>query len=263
MNLSLSLLMIKIVTLESRTNALFLMLSFSILAMSCAPLYVPNARNIPMFTGAKEFQATASAGMGYNLQAAYAITDHIGVTGNFMVASNKSAKKFQYRTQRYSELGIGFFENHKSVMVEAFVGVGAGKASARDSIYIFLSDDYVYSADAAYTKFFFQPALGMNRWDNFEWSFAPRISYVSFRSLDIYEGTTPIPPSKKNYLYFEPCVNLKISLYEKKFFFVLQSGFNLPLYNDDNNHFNIENFHGVTGLQFRIAPKLAGVVSKR
>lgn len=238
-----------------KTQAFILIGILSIGAMSCAPLYVPNARNVPMFTGAKEFQATASAGMGYNLQAAYAITDHLGVTGNFMVANNKASKKFQYRTQQYSELGIGYYHNAPSITFEMFAGLGAGKGATKDSIYNFLTNDYLYSANATYNKFFFQPALGMNRWENFEWSFAPRISYVMFQSIDIYEGDTYAPVAKKNYLYFEPCFNLKISLHKKKWFLFMQSGFNLPLYHNSNNHFTIENFHGVTGLQFRLAPR--------
>jgi len=53
------------------------------LLSSCAPMYVPNVRNAPLFNGKGEFQAAAFIGTGIDLQGALALSDHIGITGNY------------------------------------------------------------------------------------------------------------------------------------------------------------------------------------
>ena len=53
-----------------------------LIATSCSPVYVPNARNTPLFQGAGEVQVAAQVGQGYDVQTAVSITDHVGVMAN-------------------------------------------------------------------------------------------------------------------------------------------------------------------------------------
>jgi hypothetical protein len=207
-----------------------------------------------MFSGANEFQGTATAGIGYNVQLAYSFTDHLGITGNFLMANNQAKNRFKRRTQHFAEVGIGYYHNFKAITVEIFGGYGAGRGSARDSLYLFFTDDVLYQADATYNKYFIQPAIGMNKLKNFEWSVSPRIGYLNFKKLDIYADGSRLLVPKRNYFFLEPSANIKIDLHDAKVFLVFQTGLNLPLYTDKND-FNIENFHGVTGLQLKLGNK--------
>jgi hypothetical protein len=50
---------------------------------SCAPAYVPNALNTPLFNNKGEIHIAANTGIsGFDPQLAYAVTDNIGVMVN-------------------------------------------------------------------------------------------------------------------------------------------------------------------------------------
>ena len=230
----------------------------TLLCYCCAPVYVPNARNTPLFDGQGEFQATATAGIGYNVQSAYALTNHVGVMGNFLFANNKPAKRFQYRTQAYGELGLGYYNHIGNRYFDFYLGYGAGKGKAIDSSYYVFTTDIIYSARASYSKTFLQGAFGTKH-RNFEWSISQRISRVHFNEINVFYGDEPKGISDQGYFYLEPALNIKIALTKnKKAFFVIQSGMNIPLYNESTNDFNIERIHSVTGLQLRIGPTSSG-----
>jgi hypothetical protein len=220
---------------------------------SCAPVYIANTRNAPMFSGKNEAQASATVGVGYNAQLAYSFTNHFGVIGNFLYANNKPQKKFTYRTQSYGELGAGYYTNFKSFAVEIFAGYGKGNGTAFDSVYYIIDKDVLYHASATYNKFFIQPDIGMKNWPNFEWSFSPRLGFVNFNDLMVSKGDQVTMFSKKKYFFLEPSLNLKINLHDKKYFLMMQGGSNIFLHHHQDRDFNIQAAHVVVGLQIKFS----------
>jgi hypothetical protein len=221
-----------------------------LLCTCCTPLYVPNARNTPLFSGKKEFQASAAIGMGGNVQAAYALTDHIGITGNLLYANSKPQKKF-YRTHSYAEVGAGYYQNFKKLSIEIFAGIGKGKGRAVDSIYYVLQPDILYDANASYDKFFIQPDIGMKNHKNFEWSFSPRLGSVNFTDLNVMMGSENKLVEKRRYFVFEPSFNININLSKQKYFLMLQGGRNFVSGHKQEVDFNIQTFHGIVGLHIK------------
>ncbi len=223
------------------------------LCTGCAPLYLPNARNAPLFSGKKEFQASAAVGIGGNVQTAYALTNHIGVTGNLLYANSKPQKKYTYRTQTYAELGAGYYWNFKSFSLEIFAGVGKGKGKAIDSVYYVFQPDVPYEARASYNKFFIQPDIGMKNHKNFEWSFSPRFGSVDFNDLSVMMGSENRAVEKRRYFVFEPSFNININLSKQKYFLMLQGGRNFISGHKQDVDFNIQTFHGLVGLHMKFS----------
>lgn len=59
---------------------------------SCAPVYVPNARNAPLFRGAGEFQGSVNFSQGIDAQAAVSVTDHLGLMANYNYTNRTSTE---------------------------------------------------------------------------------------------------------------------------------------------------------------------------
>src|SRR5688572_21847076 len=78
---------------------------FLLCCCSCASVYVPSVRNVPLMTGKGEFQGSASFGNGANLNTAYALTDHVGITVGGMYANNRAQRvNNTYRRHKSTEL---------------------------------------------------------------------------------------------------------------------------------------------------------------
>src|SRR5687767_1839211 len=75
---------------RSNMKNFFLIALVALIFSACAPVYVPNSRNSPMFTKAGEFQGSIQFGNGIDAQGAVSVTNHIGLMGNFSYANNKS-----------------------------------------------------------------------------------------------------------------------------------------------------------------------------
>lgn len=60
------------------------------LLSSCAPLYLPATRNAPLFTEQGEAQISGFlSAAGIEAQGAYALSDHIALTGSYAYANQK------------------------------------------------------------------------------------------------------------------------------------------------------------------------------
>jgi hypothetical protein len=70
---------------------------------SCAPVYVPNLRNSPMFTKGGEFQASVQIGNGIEGQSAFAVTDHFRVMSNYSYIEQSDPENAEdYHRHTYS-----------------------------------------------------------------------------------------------------------------------------------------------------------------
>lgn len=98
---------------------------------ACAPIYVPNVRNSPMFTKEGEFQAAVQIGNGLEAQSAFAFTEHFGVMANFAFIDQSNLENEEdYHRHQFFEGGAGYFLNNDGSFFEVFAGYGRGKVPA-------------------------------------------------------------------------------------------------------------------------------------
>src|SRR6187401_1730782 len=83
---------------------------------SCASVYVSSLRNTPLMTRRGEFQGSASFGNGANVNAAYALTDHLGITVGGMYANNRAQNvNNTYRRHQSAEVALGYFGHNNKI----------------------------------------------------------------------------------------------------------------------------------------------------
>jgi hypothetical protein len=96
---------------------------------SCAPVYIPNARNTPQFKGGGEFQANVQISQGVDVQAAASITDHIGVMANFANTNHTSVDDDQedYIKHRFLKVESDTLKTPESFAMKFMVALAKGK----------------------------------------------------------------------------------------------------------------------------------------
>jgi len=205
---------------------------FIFLVTSCSPIYVPNLRNSPLFTKAGEVQGSAQFGNGLDVQAAVAISNHIGIMTNFSYGKSRityesSADSAYHHRHKFIEGGVGYYLNHNSWCFEVYGGYGSGEASNFDEYFVFAPA--AGHVTGKFDRFFFQPAIGLNK-KTFHFSLVPRISYVKLRMFNRdVSGTTISDFESDGEFFFEPGVLGKVNLANSRLVFFLQGGFSLPL----------------------------------
>jgi len=181
-----------------------------LLAASCSPLYVPNTRNVPLFKESGEFQAAVFATTaGADVQAAYAITDHVAVMGNYSRGSLKETSPDYTRKNSFGELGLGYYRVKRHSRLEVFAGYGIGKGTSYNQYYFFgLNNDVI--ATGKFNRLFLQPSIGTNN-KNFNLAFTPRLSWVKYTEFSAPNNKT-VTPDEKYQLFIEPAVTGKFHL---------------------------------------------------
>jgi hypothetical protein len=179
------------------------------LAASCAPIYVPTTRNVPLFRGAGEFQASAYVTTGVDVQAAFALTDHIGVTGCYSILSQKQTlptdalePNFQ-RKNNFGEAGLGYYKR-------------IGEGTSYSNYYFFAKDFGVKGivATGKYQQFFIQPSIGTNK-KKFNMAFTLRVSAVEFSkftSNGFTSTTVSVVPDEPLHIFVQPAITGKFPL---------------------------------------------------
>jgi hypothetical protein len=200
-----------------------------LIATSCAPVYVPNARNSPMFTKAGEFQGSMQLGNGLDLQGAVSVTNHIGLMANYSFA-DRNTKNYDpddengYHYHRFFEGAIGYFENEGNWCYEIFAGYGRGEGASYDQYEWWGTQRE--RATGKFERYFIQPAFGLNK-KIMHVSFAPRISIVDFNEFSNDFITYPIDDNPK--VFIEPAVIGRVNLMDNHLFFVFQAGVSVPV----------------------------------
>lgn len=155
----------------------------------CSPcFYAPNAHNIPMLKEKGQGTGTASVQFGpltkgLNVQGALAVSNHVGIMGNynhFSDRSNDASEEESASTKSKSnmgEIGVGYFNAFKDMFVfEAYAGFGGSRINTD-------YDDYWYGAGTSSigtTTFFVQPSIGIYK-KNVMVAFSTRFRTLSFR----------------------------------------------------------------------------------
>ena len=217
-----------------------------LLFTSCAPVYVPNLRNSPMFTKGGEFQAAAHVGNGLEIQSAYAITDHLGVMTNLSFIDQTGLDSEEdYHRHRFFEGGIGYFKNRDESFFEVYAGYGRGQGTSYDE-YELLGPQSV-AATGRYERYFLQPAFGLNK-DYMNVSFAPRFSLVDFYEFSTELARTEVREKPK--AFFEPAIIGRANFANNHLYAIFQAGASLNM--NQSLYFDRRTFTVSAGLGLRL-----------
>jgi len=220
-----------------------------ILLAGCAPVYVPNVRNAPLFTKAGEFQGAMTYGSGdLDLQAAVAVTNNFALMGNYSYGNRNtdSVNQHNYHKHKFYEGAIGYYKNDKSFCFEIFLGYGQGEASSFGDYYIF-STTNPQLARGKFNRFFLQPSFGFNK-KVVNVAFTPRVSWVDFAEFSSISSTKTLDLSPR--IFFEPAVTARFNFLDNRFFGTVQIGVATPINGDVI--FDYEGLNIATGLGIRL-----------
>lgn len=212
--------------MKKNVGIVFIFLSLAVL--SCAPVYVPNARNAPLFRGAGEFQTSINFSEGIDGQAAVSVTDHIGILGNYnYVNRNTSDVNDQdYVRHNFWEAGVGYYENSEKMSYEIFGGYGRGEGTSYGTYSWFGPTEL--NATGTYQRFFIQPSIGSNN-KIFNWIVSPRISLVDFEKFT-YDNQ--IATYNNPVIFFEPAFTARLNFGESPIYSQFQTGFSFTTQGD-------------------------------
>ncbi len=226
----------------------------TLLLCGCAPTYVPNVRNSPLFTKGGEVQGSFQWGNGFDAQGAVSVSSHIGLMVNYNYANRDrfDPDDFDdYHRHKFLEGGIGYFNNDDLWCMEIFAGYGRGEGSSKNE---FLSMSSSAPSIGKYERYFLQPAFGLNK-KTVHVAFVPRFSMVNFTAYS--DGQISFLVKENPKFFFEPAVVGRVNFANNHMFFTFQGGFSSSISNDV--YFSHRRFQLSTGLGFR----LGGAVTAR
>jgi hypothetical protein len=212
------------------------LLALAVAATACAPVYIPNARNSPLFRGAGEVQATIHISQGFDFQGAVAVTDNIGVMANYnMINKTTTSNEGDYIQHHFFEGAIGYYENSDRLSYEIYGGYGKGKGTSFDD-YDFFSNASSVKATGEYHRFFIQPGLGSNR-KTFNWIVSARFSWVDFTNFESDGQRVRLDAAPV--LFIEPAFTGRVNFRKSKLFMAFQGGLS---YAQSDPYFEYEPF---------------------
>jgi hypothetical protein len=167
-------------------NALVFCMLFA--SIGCSPVYYkPTLMNTPNFREKDQVHLAANIGAaGGDIEAAYAITNHFAVQGNYMAGSRSTETTQTVGTTSTTtkkitngglgEVAAGYFMPLGTVgTFGLYGGYGLGK----------VKNDWNTegSSSANFNKLFIQPSLGL-RWDYFEVIISTKLANLNYTNLN-------------------------------------------------------------------------------
>ncbi len=238
----------------------FLLFSMAFVCASCVSMYVPSARNVPMFEEKGDFQACASLGNGLNVNTAYAFTNHLSIYASGLYANNKTISPEYWRIHKSADIALGFYANKKKMAFEVVSGYGLGNGFGKSKKYepqdffewLFLSVDDE-EAKGKYQKAFLQPSIGF-RHKRAQFIGTFRFSYVDFNSIKISRYDYPVTIPKTNFYFFEPSFTIKFFPVKNtpSLFMIGQAGFNVEIDDQNSPEFGYSFLHYSIGIGLRL-----------
>lgn len=144
---------------------------------SCSTnMYVSNTVNAPLLKEKGEIKLNADMN---NLQAAVAVSDHVGIMINGFYRDYSGSNNYIHKGG-LAEIGIGYFKplDDDPFVVEIFAGAGMGKVSKSEAI-TNGSEIRNASFEGNAAKVFIQPELGYTS-RFFDLAFTPRFSFIQY-----------------------------------------------------------------------------------
>src|ERR1051325_9395510 len=100
-----------------------LLLLVGLALTSCAPAYISNTRNTPMFGEGNEFAGSVAISSGVDVQTAYSVSNHVALMANFNTVQKKYSTDMQgsfNRNHIFGEGALGYFSRTKTSRFELF-----------------------------------------------------------------------------------------------------------------------------------------------
>lgn len=176
-----------------KANACILLLTAILISLcSCVTLYKPNAVHSPLLQEKGEAHASASLGLSgsglLNLQASYALSDHVGIVadGMYHYRNSNSGDSTNNTTEKlrmlFVETGAGYFTSFwNNGLFQCYGGGGYGNSNDRITN---VNGSYP-ELNAKYYNLFIQPGLAYTS-KNFDLAFDIRANYVHMFSIHAY-----------------------------------------------------------------------------
>ena len=228
-----------------------------VLVSACAPTYVPNVRNVPLFSEGREFQGTVYVTTGIEAQLAYSVSDNVALMGNYARLNEKNSAQGFTRQNNYYEGGLGYYKNTRSRRFEIFGGYGAGNGTGQGQYNFFFATfgQQELVTDYKYSRIFIQPSIGTNN-RNFNIAFTTRFSFVDFSEFTASTSTilaTTIKPSENPHIFIEPALTGKFHLVGN-LNGVFQLGLNVAMPSDV--YFTFVPLQAAFGIQLQVGDRL-------
>jgi hypothetical protein len=231
---------------------------------SCTHVYYsPNSGNVPLFKKKGEARINGYYSLGSTItdnikggevQAAYAVSNHVGVMLNtaFMGASNGSGSQKDAGNGSLIEAGAGYYKPlRKNYVFETYGGVGLGS----------VKNEYSTggSSKINFSKFFVQPSFGYSI-TNFDIGLVSKFSFVNMtiNHSTFPNGNDPFKTYDIDYIkanpfsvLWEPSLFLRIGFKTVKAQFQYTPSYNL------NNKMLAQNLAVLScGLSISLKPKI-------
>jgi len=219
----------------------------------CVTLYKPNAIHSPLVKEKGDLNTGVSIGASgsglYNLQAAYAPSDNIGIMLDGMHHKRRLSgadSSVQTLNIFFGETGVGYFSrfgDKKNGLFQCYGGAGYGKSTDKITRLHEGNDEM----SAKYFNIFIQPGIALTR-KNFELAFDLRANYVNLFNIrsplyDKFEWwNTDFRSHSDTSLYFinlEPTLTMKAG--GKKLKGIVQLGLTIPSVNP-NSYFIVDTY---------------------
>ncbi len=218
----------------------------------CVTLYKPNVIYSPLLKEKGELITSASLGLSgsglYNVQAGYAISNHIGVIINGMYHNrNRSSADSSVEKLNiiFGEAGAGYFKPFrikKNGLFQFYTGGGFGSTTDK----INNTNQPNPEVNAKYFNIFIQPGVAFTS-KNFEVAFDLRANYVHLFNIHTYlfdnfewwnTDFKFYSDTTINFMNLEPAITIKAG--EGKLKGVLQLGAIIPAINS-KSYFDVNN----------------------
>ncbi|WP_445666444.1 hypothetical protein [Fodinibius sp. AD559] len=227
-------------------NISILLLLISVALSSCAPVYVPNARQTNLMEKQGEFHGAAHAGTnGGDIQLAYAMFDHVGIFGStsFKTDEETGDTDQDYHKHRYGEFGAIYFHPIGNIgRFEALGGFGLGRAEAVDQYDVFGPNEV--RAEGSYHKAFAQTNIGLET-SAFETGVALRLAQITFSE---FETSSMSLGEAESGTFFEPAAFARLGWKNVK----IESQLGVATLLQDEVAFDYESLFFSIGLHFQI-----------
>ena len=228
---------------------LLLLVGFAV--TSCAPAYISNTRNTPMFGEAGEFAGSVALSSGVDVQAAYSVSDHVAIMANVntvqktLKTDDTPSTSFK-RNHIFGEGAIGYFSRTKAARFELFAGYGIGSGTSYESYYFFHTQSNAVITKVNYNRIFIQPSIATNN-RKFNLIFTARVSMVGFSKYSTEDPrATPqeYKPTNGYQVMLEPSITGRVHLAGNlRGFF--QLGLNKSLQDVDFNYVPVQASIGI------------------
>lgn len=220
---------------------------FSLVFYSCSHrYYAPTGQNVPLFKEKGEVQlgggiAGSGEAGGGNIQAAYAVGNHAGITADAYIANGKNDDTGARGNGFIASVGGGYFTPLSNYFVfETYAGFGGGN--------IYNRYDGGSSSRVNFIRPYIQPAIGFTT-NYLDLAFASRIAMVNYTGISRSAGITDSTNvAQLDYInghptsvYFEPGITARAGwkYIKVQFQYVWSVNLNNPQILRDNHNISV------------------------